>query len=113
MTKHIEERIQALTLEQQALQTNHENMVKMNQQSNREFQEQVVKNQTRFAQIMGALNELNQLKETNNESINVNRSYAATSGNTDRFPSHYTDTGSTVRNPVGDRELDQSGAAAG
>jgi hypothetical protein len=37
-------------------------MLKQNQRMNQEFQQQVVKNQTRFAQITGGIEELRKLR---------------------------------------------------
>jgi CHASE3 domain sensor protein len=58
----IEERISKLTAEQQNLDIIHNSMVKQNQRMNQEFNQQVIKNQTRFAQITGAIEELSKLR---------------------------------------------------
>ena len=62
----IEDRIHALMLERSSLEAEHAQMIKLNQQMNQEFQQAVVKNQTRFAQITGGIAELQKLKGENN-----------------------------------------------
>jgi hypothetical protein len=62
--RQIEERIAALTKELLALEESHNAMVKQNQQATQEFGQKVAKNQTRYAQIQGALVELKQLIKT-------------------------------------------------
>lgn len=89
MKEEIEHRIKTLTLERNALEINHNALIKQNQKLNEEFQQAVMKNQTRFAQLTGAIQELTQLVRPqggNNEPINTNRSYTATYGNPDRIP---------------------------
>jgi hypothetical protein len=114
MKEKIEGRIAALTSEQRMLEVAHNQMVKRNHKLNEEFQQEVTKNQTRFAQISGGIHELQQLLQgENNEPINVNRSYTSTSGNSDRFPGHHFNISSDVRNPVGDRIVDQPDSASG
>ena len=74
-TQKIEDRIQALMMELAALEHSHGEMVRGHQKMNEEFQQQVVKNQTRFAQITGAVTELTKLvqqptqKEPNNDNL--------------------------------------------
>lgn len=72
-TQKIEDRIQALMIERSSLEQSHAGMIRGNQRMNEEFQQQVVKNQTRFAQITGAITELQQLvkpqKDTNNDNL--------------------------------------------
>jgi len=73
MDRQIEERIVALTKEILTLEETHNAMVKQNQQDTQQFQQQVAKNQTRYAQIQGALVELKQLlkPEGNNDEPDV------------------------------------------
>jgi hypothetical protein len=73
--RQIEERIAALTKELLALEESHNAMVKQNQQATQEFGQKVAKNQTRYAQIQGALVELKQLlkPEGNNDEPDVDR----------------------------------------
>jgi seryl-tRNA synthetase len=66
-TKQIENRIRELTLERTALESAHNALVQQNQKINQEFQQQVVQNQTRFAQITGAITELKKLTENLNQ----------------------------------------------
>lgn len=61
MMERIENRIRELTGEQQNLEAGHNAMVQQNQKLNQEFQQATVKNQTRFAQLTGAITELRQL----------------------------------------------------
>ncbi len=71
-TKLIEERIRDLTAELHTLEVAHNALVQQNQQTQAQFQQQVAKNQTRYAQIQGALGELNQLQtreRNNNEPV--------------------------------------------
>jgi hypothetical protein len=75
MNKKIEERIKALTAELNALQGTHDTMVQQNQQGQQQFQQQVAKNQTRYAQLQGAIAELQQLQKT--EGINNDNSIPA------------------------------------
>jgi hypothetical protein len=63
----IEERINKLTIEQGNLQHQHDAMVKHNQLMNQEYQQRVIKNQTRFAQIAGAIEELSKLRNGENQ----------------------------------------------
>jgi hypothetical protein len=84
MTNQIEDRIKALILERKVLETTHNLQVQENQKINQEFQQTVAKNQTLFAQLTGAINELSKLKEQTNECIVTNSSYTSTSGNSDR-----------------------------
>jgi hypothetical protein len=75
MNKQIEDRIQTLMMEQAALEHSHVEMVRSHQKMNDQFQTQVVKNQTRFAQIAGAITELKKLvpqptqKDNNNDNL--------------------------------------------
>jgi len=62
LSTQIEERINKLTIEQGNLQHQHDGMVKHNYLMNQEFQQRVIKNQTRFAQIAGAIEELSKLR---------------------------------------------------
>lgn len=50
-----------LTIEQKALEIAHNAASIENQKSNQEFQQQAVKNQTRYAQITGGIAELKRL----------------------------------------------------
>ena len=59
----INDRITALKEEQLALTTRHDAMVAENQKANTEFQQVVSKNQVRFQQITGAIQELEALKK--------------------------------------------------
>jgi hypothetical protein len=73
--EHITERIQQLMIERSALQSAHNSMAMQNQKDNQEFQQKAVQNQTRYAQITGAIIELQKLvpqptqKETNNDHL--------------------------------------------
>jgi prefoldin subunit 5 len=60
--KTVNDRIKGLTAELQSLEATHNKMVQENQQSQQQFQAQVAQNQTRYAQLQGAIAELNQLK---------------------------------------------------
>lgn len=68
-------RIQELTLEQKVLQDTHAAQVQQNQKANQEFQQKVVENQTRYAQITGGIAELRKLvqqptqKDINNDNL--------------------------------------------
>jgi hypothetical protein len=81
----IRERIQMLMIERVNLEQSHAGMVQGNQVMNQEFQQQVAKNQTRFAQISGAITELQQLikppteEPTNNDHLSStpNRNHRA------------------------------------
>jgi CRISPR/Cas system endoribonuclease Cas6 (RAMP superfamily) len=61
MNEEIEQRIKALTLERKALEVSHNALVQQNQKTNQEFQQTVMQNQTRFAQLSGAIQELTKL----------------------------------------------------
>ena len=56
--KTIQDRIKGLTAELRALEASHNSMVQENQQSQQKFQAQVGQNQTRYAQLTGAIGEL-------------------------------------------------------
>jgi hypothetical protein len=62
--KTVSDRIKGLTAELHALEASHNAMVQENQKINQQFQAQVGQNQTRYAQLQGAIAELNQLKQT-------------------------------------------------
>jgi hypothetical protein len=69
-TKLIEERIKGLGAELAHLESSHNAMVQENQKMNETFRMQVAKNQTRYAQIQGAITELQTLikpKGNNND----------------------------------------------
>jgi glutaredoxin 2 len=80
----IHARIRELTLERRALQINHDALVQKNQKDNNEFQAEVTKNQTRFAQLTGGITELQKLIETINEGNNHNDNSIPTPGLGDR-----------------------------
>lgn len=61
MNTEIEQRIKVLTLERKALEVSHNALVQQNQKINQEFQQTVMQNQTRFAQLSGAIQELQNL----------------------------------------------------
>lgn len=65
--KQIENRIRELTAERQSLESAHNAMVQQNQKFNQEFQQQVAQNQSRFAQITGAITELQKLMDDLNQ----------------------------------------------
>jgi hypothetical protein len=67
MNTQIENRIRILTAECKNLESTHNIMVQENQKLNQEFQQQVMKNQTRFAQLTGGITELQKLLETKGE----------------------------------------------
>ena len=52
-----------MTAERQQLESIHDAMIQQNQKTNQEFQQQVMKNQTRFAQLTGGITELQKLLE--------------------------------------------------
>ena len=60
-TMNIQARIDELMSERSELEGFHSGLVAGNQKMNQEFQQAVVKNQTRFAQITGAIIELQKL----------------------------------------------------
>jgi hypothetical protein len=62
-TDHINNRIQELTAEMKILEQTHNALVEAHQKRTQEFQQQAVQNQARFAQIQGALTELQNLKQ--------------------------------------------------
>ncbi len=74
-TQEIKDRIQILMIERSNLEQSHAGLVRDNQRMNQEFQQQVAQNQTRFAQISGAVTELTKLvqqptqKEPNNDNL--------------------------------------------
>jgi glutaredoxin 2 len=70
MNEQIQERITELVNERNTLEAAHNAMVQQNQKINQEFQQQVVQNQTRFAQISGALRELQQLVQPSTQKDN-------------------------------------------
>lgn len=59
--EQIENRIKGLTAERASLESAHNALVQQNQKLNQEFQQTVMQNQTRFAQLTGAITELQQL----------------------------------------------------
>jgi hypothetical protein len=63
----VETRIKELIAERTSLESVHNAMVQQNQKANQEFQQQVVLNQTRFAQITGAITELGKLLDNLNQ----------------------------------------------
>jgi hypothetical protein len=69
-TETIEQRIRVLTTERQGLEAAHNTLVQQNQKTNQEFQQEVVKNQTRFAQLTGGITELQKLLEPNERTDN-------------------------------------------
>jgi hypothetical protein len=72
MNEQIEARIKELTLERKSLEISHNALVEQNQKVNQEFQQQVLQNQTRFAQITGAITELQKLIKPKGENNNDN-----------------------------------------
>jgi hypothetical protein len=62
-TEQIVDRIREMTAERQQLESIHDAMIQQNQKTNQEFQQQVMKNQTRFAQLTGGITELQKLLE--------------------------------------------------
>ena len=54
----IEQRITELTSERARLNAAHGELVQQNQRMNQEFQQKIVANQTRYAQLTGAIDEL-------------------------------------------------------
>jgi hypothetical protein len=87
-TDQIDKRIKDLNAEQKNLEQAHTALVQEQQQRNQEFQQRAIENQTRFAQIQGALAELFQLKQTkgeNNEPTDTGSS-TATERTSDRIP---------------------------
>lgn len=61
MKDEILSKIQELMIERAALEQAHAGLIRGNQKMNQEFQERVVKNQTRYAQLTGAITELQKL----------------------------------------------------
>jgi polyhydroxyalkanoate synthesis regulator phasin len=57
----IKERIKELATERDALQLHYSTSVQQNQKMNQDFQQAMIANQTRFAQLTGAIDELKQL----------------------------------------------------
>jgi len=68
--EQIEGRIAVLISERSVLESAHNAMVQQNQKINQEFQQQVVQNQTRFAQISGAITELQKLVQPSTQKDN-------------------------------------------
>lgn len=62
-SKAIQERIKGLTAELRALEATHNGLVQENQQVNEQFRQKVVANQTRFANLQGAIEVLKGLQE--------------------------------------------------
>ena len=60
---NIECRIDELMRERNELELFHSGLIAGNQKMNQDFQQAVIKNQTRFAQITGAITELQKLVE--------------------------------------------------
>lgn len=60
-TDHITQRIQQLTLERSTLEASHNALSLANQKANQDFQKKAVENQTRYAQMTGAIAELQKL----------------------------------------------------
>jgi hypothetical protein len=60
-TELIKDRIAELEAERALLETTHNAQYQQNQKMNQEFQQQAVKNQTRYAQLSGAILELKKL----------------------------------------------------
>jgi seryl-tRNA synthetase len=54
----IEQRITELTTERARLKDAHTELVQQNQRVNQDFQQRIVQNQTRYAQLTGAIDEL-------------------------------------------------------
>jgi uncharacterized protein involved in exopolysaccharide biosynthesis len=54
----IEQRITELTTERARLNAAHSELVQQNQRMNQDFQQKIVANQTRYAQLTGAIDEL-------------------------------------------------------
>lgn len=69
-TEQIENRIKGLTAERSSLEASHNALVQENQKINQEFQRTVSENQTRFAQLTGAINELKLLMQPTAETTN-------------------------------------------
>jgi hypothetical protein len=61
MKEEIEHRIKQMLLERNAIEINHEALIEQNRKTNQEFQQKVVQNQTRFAQLTGGILELQKL----------------------------------------------------
>jgi hypothetical protein len=106
-TEQIEHRIKTLTLERNALEINHEALIKENQKQSQEFQQRVLQNQTRFAQLTGGILELTQLlkpKGDNNEPIHIEHvgSGTAIEGIADRIPGDPGRVGHHSRADLGD-----------
>lgn len=59
--KQIEDRIKGLTAELKALEASHNAMVQEQQKKEQQFREKVAANQTRFANLTGAIEELKNL----------------------------------------------------
>jgi hypothetical protein len=73
MENIIKERIQALILERNAIETQHNAEYRANQKANQDFQQKATENQTRYAQLTGAIAELQKLlpQPTNNNHDNL------------------------------------------
>jgi hypothetical protein len=87
-TTQIDQRIKDLNAEQKNLEQAHNVLMQEHQKRTQEFQQQAVQNQTRYAQIQGALAELFQLKQNkgeNNEPTDTG-SGTATERTSDRIP---------------------------
>lgn len=61
MENIIKERIQALILERNAIETQHNAEYRANQKANQDFQQKATENQTRYAQLTGGIAELQKL----------------------------------------------------
>lgn len=88
--QQIENRIKGLTAERASLEATHNALVQQNQQLNQEFQQKVVLNQTRFAQLSGAIAELTQLITpvgTNNKPVTL-AEVLESGPSTERKPRH-------------------------
>jgi len=60
----IEQRIRDYQIELSVLRTTHDQMVAVQEQSTKQFNERVQQNQVRFQQLTGIISELEQLKGT-------------------------------------------------
>lgn len=62
-SKTIQDRIKGLSAELRALEATHNVMVQENQKVNEEFRQKVAQNQTRYANLQGAIEELKNLQK--------------------------------------------------
>ena len=101
----LEQRMQGRRSEMAILQASHDKMVA-------DFQSQISKNQTRFAQLTGAIAELTELMQTYEQR---NNDGSGSGGNPEYAGGLFNDragAGNRVGNPVVHRKLDKPSAAA-